>query len=58
MSNEKWISDLLSNLVVDVVRKSEQRKSRREANTRSQAEKRSKVKEAGNILPKRPAYAK
>ena len=56
--DEKWISDLLSNLVFDVPQISEKQKSRREANARFQASKRSNIKKAANILPKRQAYAK
>ena len=57
-TEENWISDLLSILVIDIPQKSEQKKSRREANSKCQAQKRSKVRETANILPKRQAYAK
>ena len=57
-TDENWISDLLSNIAFDVPQKAEQIKSRREANAKSQAEKRSKVRETANILPKRQKYAK
>ena len=54
----EWISHLLGNLVFQVPQKSEQQKVKREANTKAQAIKRSNVKEAANILPKRQKYAK
>ena len=57
-SELEWISALLLEIAIDVSNKCEQRKSRRETNAKFQANKRSTVREAANILPKRQKYTK
>ena len=56
--DQDWISEMLTKIAFNVPLNSEQKQSRRETNTRNQAIKRSNVKEAANILPKRQKYAK